>query len=169
MANPQLDHQAFQDFPKLDAPMVDSNGRINFAWYRLFIRMWQALGLNFTSWTGTAFLNATEIATNPVTVFGIGPNGQPVPIGPVPIPGSAAADQIAFEALEKVLLPDPPGAAARTGASGVGVLQFLTPPDPSGSSGPDVDSDLLICVTGVTPILFAQTAEGLPVYVRGTL
>lgn len=169
MANPQLDHQGFQDFPKLDAPMVDSNGRLTFAWYRLLIRMWQALGLNFTSWTGTAFLNATEIASNPVTVFGIGPNGQPVPIGDVPIPGSAAANQITFDTLMLETPPDPTGKAVATSGLDVGVLQFLTPSDPSSGGSPLPDEDLLLCVTGDVPILFASTSSGLPVYVRGTL
>lgn len=169
MANPQIEHQAFQAFPKLDSPMVDSEGRVNFAWYRLFVRMWQALGLNFTSWLGTAFLTATQIASNPVTVFGIGPNGQPVPIGDVPIPGSAAANQITFDTLMLETPPDPSRVAAATAELDVGVLQFLTPSDPPGAGSPLPDEDLLICVTGDVPILFASTSSGLPVYVRGTL
>ena len=43
----------------------------------------------------------------------------------------------------------------------------------SGGGGPSppapATSDLLLCVTGDLPITLASTAEGLPVYVRGTL
>ena len=42
-----------------------------------------------------------------------------------------------------------------------------------GGSGPSPPappaSDLLLCVTGDLPITLASTAEGLPVYIRGTL
>lgn len=101
-------HQGFQPVPKLDAPLIDDHGQITIPWYRFFIRLWNSLGLNFINFQNTAFLTSTPTATTPVTVYGVGPTGQPIPIGPVPIPGSSAADQIAFEALQEVVLQDPP-------------------------------------------------------------
>ncbi len=131
MTNPTVAHQGFQDFPKLDAPIIDETGKLTYSWYRLLIRFWQALGLNVTGYLNTSFLQATPTASTPVTVFGIGPTGAPVPIGPVPIPGSAAANQITFDTLMIATPQDP----ARKGSIGptidsLSALAFQTPPDP---------------------------------------
>ena len=148
MAQTSLTHQAYQDFPKLDAPIVDSQGFLTFAWYRLIIRMWHACGLSQTAWDSTSYLTASSVATNSVTVYGLGPAGTFVPIGDVPIPGSSAANQITFDTL-MVETPHPPSAGLD-----LGVLAFLTPQD-SPSAIPD--GTVLSNITGAAAPAAANT------------
>ena len=41
-------HQAYQNFPKLDTPLIEANGQINIVWYRLLITLWFKSGGSFT-------------------------------------------------------------------------------------------------------------------------
>ena len=128
MSDPTL-HQQYQAFPKLDSTLIDEGGRISIPWYQFLVRLWQACGLNFIPFQQTAVLTATTVAATPVTVFGIGPDGAPTPIGDVPIPGSAAADQIIFDALRDAV-PQDPAVIVEEGKDVFEILQAMIPPDP---------------------------------------
>jgi hypothetical protein len=41
-------HQAYQNFPKLDTPFIEPNGQVNIIWYRLLITLWMKSGGSFT-------------------------------------------------------------------------------------------------------------------------
>ena len=120
--NPAVLHQAFQPFPKLDAPLVDpETGLITQSWYFLLIRLWQMVGSSYTPAPTGAVIKQTPtglLAQDALT-------GQP--IGSVPTPGSPAADQITFITFENSVPPDPVPTLSPTPAADV--LALLPPQD----------------------------------------
>lgn len=41
-------HQAYQTFPRLDAPFIDADGNVNIIWYRFLIGLFARTGQGFT-------------------------------------------------------------------------------------------------------------------------
>lgn len=110
--NPSAEHQAFQPFPKLDAPLVDPvTGLVTPPWYFLLVRLWQlsGSGLNTTPQGGVLQQTIQGVVANDATTG--------APIGEIP----SSIAEVVFETLQQAVPPDP---QAENFAPGV-------PPDPA--------------------------------------
>ena len=47
MSGSPTQHQDYNAFPKLDSPIVDSDGRLSILWYRFFINLWRLCGASY--------------------------------------------------------------------------------------------------------------------------
>ncbi len=53
-------HQAFQNFPKLDSPVVNIGGTLSIPWYRALITLWQKSGPNLPTPTAAVVQSSGE-------------------------------------------------------------------------------------------------------------
>lgn len=146
--HPELDHQEYQPFPKLESAFatVDVDGvrlpvELSYSWYFLLIRLWQIVCQNgrlgyqdavTMASTGAGNLTATNVAT-----------GQPVQN----VLAGTTIDSLIAEILQLATPPDPP-LPSSPGGSDVGLLQLVVPPDPP---GPSPDLSLLELVPPASP------------------
>ena len=146
--HPQLDHQNFQPFPKLESAFatVEVGGQVlpvqlSYSWYFLLIRLWQIVCQNgrlgyqdavTMASTGAGNLTATNVAT-----------GQPVQN----VLTGTTVDSLIAEVLELGIPPEPLPAAVASGPD-LGLLELLVPESPA--SGPGVaEIDLRLLELGI--------------------
>lgn len=67
--NSAVVHQAFQGFPRIDSPLVDTaTGYITQPWQRLLIRLWQMAGGSFSTIQGSSFTRISPDASSATLV-----------------------------------------------------------------------------------------------------
>lgn len=59
MSGPATNHQAFQGFPNLDAPIANPDGTLTIPWYLFLISLWQKLGGSTVPTTAGVLTSAT--------------------------------------------------------------------------------------------------------------
>lgn len=58
-----LQHQAYQPFPRLGTPFINSDGTLAFPWYRLLISMWNKLGQSTSQVANAVYLQLSGANT----------------------------------------------------------------------------------------------------------
>lgn len=118
--NPATLHQAYQGFPQINSPMVDTaTGYITQPWQRLFIRLWQMAGGSFSTIQGSAFTRISPDGTM-ATLVDVA-SGKDISTIGLPAPSVGAA---ALAGLELALVPETAPEAARQ------VVIFPAPAEP---------------------------------------
>lgn len=134
--HPELDHQEYQPFPKLESAFatVDVGGvrlpvELSYSWYFLLIRLWQIVCQNgrlqyqnavTMASTGAGNLTATNAAT-----------GQPIQN----VLAGTTIDSLIAEVLELGVPQDPPVPAA-VGGMDLSLLELVIPESPQPESFP---------------------------------
>lgn len=98
--NPATLHQAYQAFPPIDVPFVDSGGRVSRVWYDFLVNLWWRMGAGMSTFQGSAYANNEDGTSSLFQSY----TGKV--IGPIPIPGTSAGDSLTLQALEVNAPPD---------------------------------------------------------------
>jgi hypothetical protein len=142
--NSPTQHQNYQVFPKLDTPLIDSQGNVGLPWYRLLMTLWTKCGGSFSQLPFVQYVEAeVDSGNQPTGQFAIMSPQNGASGGTIVTEGSSGADSIVLEALSLMPPAPPTPVSAEAGDPLEAVLTAVPPDQPHPSFVPAVPADQL--------------------------